>query len=82
MERFILRYKGSGRKPEEDVRRIRSVPNTTVLDDTPRMLLVSGPESNLRSLVQSMSDWIMSPERTVNIPKPHPTPARDPDETE
>jgi hypothetical protein len=77
MERFILRYKGSGPKPDEDVARISSLPNTTVLDDSPRMLLVGAPEPELRELIGSMPDWVMSPEQTIKIPEPRPKILRD-----
>jgi hypothetical protein len=80
MERYILRYKGRGPKPSEDVERIRSLPNTTVLDDSARMLLVASPESELRTLIDSMPDWVMSPEQITKLPDPHPKILRDPDE--
>ena len=80
MERFIVRYRGAGPKPEEDVRRIRALPTTTVIDDSPRMLLVAAPEAELRSLIASMSDWVLAPERTIKLPDPRPKPVRDPNE--
>ncbi len=80
VDRFIVRYRGSGPKPEEDVERIRALPDTTVLDDSPRMLRVAAPESELRALIGSMPDWVMSPEQTIKLPEPHPKPLRDPDE--
>lgn len=72
MARFILRYKGSGPKPDEDVERIRKSPDTTVLDDSSRMLLVAAPESQLRSLIASMPDWLISAEQTIKLPNPNP----------
>ncbi len=80
MDRFIIRYKGNGPKPEEDVQRIRALPTATIIDDSPRMLLVAAPETELRSLIDSMSDWIVAPERTLKTPDPRPKPARDPNE--
>ncbi len=72
MARFILRYKGSGPKPDEDVARISSLPDTTMLDDSPRMLLVGAPEAELRALIASMPDWAISPEQEIKIPEPRP----------
>lgn len=74
MDRFILRYRGSGPRPAETVERIRGLPNVTVLDDSPRMLLVEGLEGELRSLIESLSDWVMAPERMVPLPDPRPKP--------
>jgi hypothetical protein len=74
---YILRYKGSGPKPDEDVARISSLPDTTVLDHSSRMLLVGAPEPELRALIGSMPDWVMSPEQTIKIPEPRPKILRD-----
>jgi len=78
MERYILRYKGPGPKPDLDVERIRALPNTTVLDHSSRMLLVASPESELQALINSMPDWVMSPEQTFKLPDPHPKILRRP----
>ncbi len=77
MGRFILRYKGSGPKPDGDVNRICSLPDTTVIDRSSRMLLVGAPEPELRALIASMPDWVMSPEQTIKIPEPRPKILRD-----
>ena len=78
MERYILRYKGPGPKPDADVERIRALPNTTVLDHSSRMLLVASPESKLRALIDAMPDWVMTPEQTIRLPDPHPRIVRPP----
>ncbi|HEV8130549.1 MAG TPA: hypothetical protein VGQ81_04815 [Acidobacteriota bacterium] len=80
MGRFILRYKGPGPKPDEDVELIRGLANTKVLDDSSRMLLVAAPESDLQELIGSMPDWVMSPEQTIQLPDPRPKILRDADE--
>ena len=72
-----MRYKGSGPKPDEDVARISSLPDATVIEDSPRMLLVGAPEPELRALIGSMQDWVMSPEQTIKIPEPRPKILRD-----
>ena len=74
MGRFILRYRGQGAKPESDVARLRSLPGSSVIDDSsPRMVLVEAPEAVLRSLVEQADDWVMSPEQTYPLPAPHPS---------
>ena len=71
MSRFVLRYQGKGRKRPKDVRRIRALPKLDVIDDSsPRMLLVDAPESELKSLIDSLTDWIISPEQIVQLPDP------------
>jgi hypothetical protein len=77
MGRFILRYRGAGPKPAEDVDRIHHWPHLRVLDDSsPRMLLVEGSPSDLEALVGSLPDWMVSQERTYRVPDPHPVPRR------
>lgn len=72
-----MRYKGSGPKPDEDVARISSLPDATVLEDSSRMLLVGAPEPELRALIGSMPDWVISPEQTIKLPEPRPKILRD-----
>lgn len=73
MGRFILRFRGTGPKPAEDVEHIRALPNISVLDDSsPRMLLVEAPEAELKALIDSMSGWVMTPERMIPLPDPRP----------
>ena len=72
MPRFILRYRGKRAKPSEDVEQIRALPDTTVLDDSSRMLLVEGSEANLKAAVSTMTDWVMSEERMIPLPDARP----------
>jgi len=77
MSRFILRYRGQGAKPTGDVDRIRSLENTKVLSESsPRMLLVEGPEAGLKALVESMPQWVLTPERMIPLPDPRPKPRK------
>ena len=70
-----MRFKGKRPIPDEDIERIRSLPNTTVLDDSsPHMLLVEAPESELKMLFNSMPEWVMSQERIISLPDPRPKP--------
>jgi len=72
MSRFILRFRGQGPKPVEDVERIRALPETTVLDDASRMLLVEAPEAELKAAIDAMPDWVMTEERMIPLPDPRP----------
>lgn len=75
MSRWILRFRGSGAKPQADVARIRELPNTTVLDaSSPRMLFVEGPEDEVKSAVEAMPDWSASAEQQYALPDPRPKP--------
>jgi hypothetical protein len=77
MNRFILRYRGEGQKPAEDVERVRSLEEVRVLDESsPRMLLVEGPGTRLKTLVASMPQWVLSPERMVPLPDPRLRPLK------
>jgi len=73
MGRFILRFRGTGPKPAEDIERIHALPQATVLDDSsPRMLLVEAPEAELKALIDLMPGWVMTPERMIPLPDPRP----------
>jgi hypothetical protein len=69
MPHFILRFRDSGVIRAEDVQRIRSLPKVTILDEaSERMILVDGPEADLRAAVQQMPGWIIVPEQTIPLP--------------
>jgi hypothetical protein len=64
-----------------DVSRIRALPGATVLDaSSPRMMLVEGPEEHLRTALNEMPGWVMTPEQIVTLPDPHPKVLRPPDD--
>jgi hypothetical protein len=68
--RFVVRFRGSGPKPPDVAERIRALPGAEVLDDSSRMLLVEAPEEKRLRAVLSPSLWVISPERTYEIPTP------------
>jgi len=75
--RLILRYRGSGPAPPDDVATIAAVPGTTVVDRaSPRLLLVDGPLAELEALVAGMADWVAARERDVPLEDPRPRPRR------
>lgn len=71
-ERFILRYRGPGQMPAEDLERIREASGLEVLDSTSRMLLVQASEAELQTLMATLPDWVLSAERKVAMPDPRP----------
>jgi len=77
MARFIIRFRGTGSIPADDIERIRALPGTDVIDSTPRMLLVEAPDEEVKALVESMPEWVLSPEQTVLVPDPRPKVAEE-----
>ena len=75
MARFILRYRCRGRRPAADVDRVVALPGVEIVDDSPRMLLVDGPEEGLRAVLADLAGWVMSAETAVPLPdvrrRPH-----------
>ena len=78
MGRYIVRYVGEGLRPSADLQRILTAPGLTVLDDTPRMMLVEAGARSLKSLIGSMPGWTCAPERAIPLPDPRPRPRRRP----
>ncbi len=75
MDRYILRFRGDGSKPVDDVEMIRALPHTKIVDeDSSRMLLVEAPKEELLSAMELLPNWILADERMLSIPTP-PRPA-------
>jgi hypothetical protein len=72
--RYILRFRGPGSTPPEDVRLISSVPGARVIDQSDRVLLVEAPDGELRQLVSGMSRWVIGEERRYPLPNSRPKP--------
>ena len=68
MSRFILRFKGHDALPASDLARIESEPDVTVVDRSSRMLLVEATDQTIRRLGEVLSEWTVTPERTVPLP--------------
>jgi hypothetical protein len=66
MKKYILRFTAA------DVARIRKTEGVTVIDEAPRMLLVQCAKTRAKQLVDSLDNWVMSEERTVELPNPRP----------
>ncbi len=77
MSRFILRFRGPEPEAVKDIERIRNLRHVKVIDDSsPRMLLIEASEVEAKSLMASMSGWVMTPERMISLPDPRPKPRR------
>ena len=76
--RFVLRYRGSGPKPEADVARVSGLPDAVVVDASPRMLLVESEAEPLQALIDSLRDWVMAPEQEFALPDTRKKPVRPP----
>lgn len=70
--RFVLRFGGAGEKPRADVAKIRATRSLTVIDESPRMLLVDASEETLDRLMTALPEWTLSPEMSVPLPDPRP----------
>ena len=81
MSRFVIRYRGSGARPEDVVRRIRQMPELSIVDDGGRVLLVEGPEGSLREALGSSTDWLVAAEKTYSVPSPRKRIERPPSDT-
>ncbi len=78
-DRFVLRYRGDGAKPDADVERVRALAEATVVDESSRMLLVESEQGPLSALVASLPDWVMAPEQTLAVPDTRKRVERPPD---
>ncbi len=77
--RFVLRYRGEGPKPDEDVAKVRELAGTFVVDSSSRMLLVESEPEPLRHLVDGLPGWILDEERTYEVPDTRKKVAGPPD---
>jgi hypothetical protein len=67
-ERFILRYRGPGAGPDDVIARVEELQDATVVDSSPRMLLVESEPEPLRELVDALPDWVMGVEQRYAVP--------------
>lgn len=68
MARFILRFGGASTTTAEDIERILSSTTITVVDSSPRMLLVEADAETLAAVVRTIPGWKMFEEQTVPLP--------------
>ena len=65
--RFILLFHGPNSRFIVDVRRIRTLPNVRIVDETPslKMLLVEGRQTDLLGVIEAMRGWELTPEHVA-----------------
>jgi hypothetical protein len=66
--RFVLRYRGEGPKPEADVAKVAGLADVDVVEDSPKMLLVEGEHQPLQQVVDGLPDWEIHADRTYEVP--------------
>ncbi|HEX3746069.1 MAG TPA: hypothetical protein VHW09_19140 [Bryobacteraceae bacterium] len=67
MARFTLRYSG-GTAPQEHTDLAAAAPNVTILDRTPKMMLIDADEDDAKNLASRLSGWTLHPEVEYQIP--------------
>jgi hypothetical protein len=77
ISRFVLRYRGHGQPPDDDVREIQSV--AVIVDRYSRSLLVDINDSSLPPLMKKIREWKAAPETDVSLPNPQQRLAGDKD---
>ena len=70
--RFILRYVAAGPKPAADVARFCALPQTTILDESERMLLVLSVPAIIDSAIASCPGWVVSADKSMPVPDARP----------
>ena len=70
MQRFILRFQGSGTPPSEDLTVIRTASGITVVDTAPAMMLIEAAVPDLERLMTRLPVWLCTPERFIPLPDP------------
>ncbi|MBU6276170.1 MAG: hypothetical protein KGQ61_06010 [Planctomycetes bacterium] len=79
MQRFVLRFTGQGAPPAADLERISAASGVSVIDATPRMVLVEASGAAGGRLADALAGWICVPEHGVSLPEPRPRPVKSPE---
>ena len=66
--RFILRYTGTGPRPNAHVARLRQVPGAKVLSESDGMLLVEGGRREIEAATRALDGWVLSAEKALTVP--------------
>ena len=77
--RFVLRYRGEGPKPEADVARLEQLAEAGIVDSSGRMVVVEAKPGPLRDLVDALPDWVMGPDLPYEVPDTRKKVLRPPD---
>jgi hypothetical protein len=73
MARFVLRYRGTGPAPANDVEHISS--RFSVVEQSPRMLLVDADERSIDAFMSELRGWLVIRESSVALPDPRRRPS-------
>lgn len=68
MEKYILRFKGSGKAPERDMCLIKGNNELKIIDTTLKMVLVETCPSVINSLSLKLDEWSISEEKKIPLP--------------
>lgn len=77
--RFVLRYRGDGPKPDADVAKLQELADAVIVDSSARMLVVEAKAKPLRDLVDALPDWVMGSDATYEVPDTRKKVLRPPD---
>jgi hypothetical protein len=69
MPRYVVRFNGQGAAPAAARAHIRRQPDTKVLDESERMVLIDAPENVADALRKTLPDCSVSQERVIPLPK-------------
>lgn len=58
-----MRYRGNGPAPVAEIDRVRSDARLTIVDESPRMLLVETTDAAAESLRSELNGWLISEEQ-------------------
>ena len=72
MKRFILRYRGTGKAPPQEVASIAALPAVKVVDRAGRMVLVEAEDYSLADCAHKLPDWSVTAETMTPLPDPRP----------
>jgi hypothetical protein len=70
MDRFILRYKGLGKAPSQEINQIKAHDGLLVIDAAQRMLLVESSQPVIQGLLKDLNDWIVMEGEENRTPLP------------
>lgn len=68
MERYVLRYAGSGPSMAEAVKCVEALPHVRIVDRSARMLLVEISDACDSALRATLPGWTIVPERRIPLP--------------
>lgn len=68
MGRYILRFKGLGKRPECDVQQVKESPGITIVEEAGKMLLIEGTVDGLRTLASKLPSWVLREEQDHKLP--------------